>query len=240
MIIDVLTPFPEMIQAVTGSSIARIAAEKERIQINPLDLRQFADNKHKKVDDYPFGGGEGMIMMPQPFFTAVEELNKIRPDHKARVIFPTPDGKVFDQRKAEELSQEKRLIFICGHYKGIDQRIRDQLVTDEISLGDYVLTGGEIAALAIIDAVIRLIPGVIGSAESAVDDSFSHPLLDCPWYTRPEVFKGWKVPEILLSGHHAKIEAWRREQRLRKTKDLRPDMYKNYLIQHTPQRSKKK
>ncbi|MCK5519502.1 MAG: tRNA (guanosine(37)-N1)-methyltransferase TrmD [Candidatus Marinimicrobia bacterium] len=228
MQIDVLTPFPEMINSVSGSSIARIAAEKKLAYINALDLRQYTTDKHKKVDNYPFGGGDGMIMMAQPFISALEDLKS---DNR-RVIYPTPDGKLFNQKKAEELSKEKHLVFLCGHYKGIDQRIRDHYVDEEISLGDFVLTGGEIASLVIIDALIRLIPGVLGTLNSAQTDSFSHPLLDCPWYTRPEEFQKMKVPDVLLSGHHANIDAWRDEERLRKTKERRPDLYKQYIEEY--------
>ncbi len=240
MRIDVVTPFPEMIAAVTGSSIARIAVEKQLVDIRSHDLRPFAENRHYKVDDYPFGGGDGMIMLPQPFFSAMDTLLEEDAGIKPRVIFPTPDGRPFTQELAQELSGEDRIILLCGHYKGIDQRVRDTIVTDEISIGDYVLTGGELAALVIIDATIRLIPGVIGTLESATSDSFSHPLLDCPWYTRPENFRGLTVPDVLLSGHHANIDAWRHEERLRKTKERRPDLYQKYVDIHPPKRSKKK
>ncbi len=229
MKIDVLTTFPEMVEPVIKSSIARIATEKELVSIQPRDIRSFSENKHGKTDDYPFGGGDGMVMTPQPLFSAVLHcLNEEKPV-KPRIIFPTPDGVPFTQRMAETLSHEPYLLFICGHYKGIDQRVRDKWVTDEISVGDYVLTSGEIASLVIIDAVIRLIPGVIGTLDSALSDSFSHPLLDCPWYTRPEIFEEMKVPDVLLSGHHANIEKWREDQRVKKTRNRRPDLYDKWL-----------
>jgi len=229
MKIDILTTFPEMLDPVINSSIARIASEKGLVSIHPLDIRTFSENKHGKTDDYPFGGGDGMVMTPQPVFSAMRHCLNKKAETKPRIIFPTPDGKLFDQSVAVEFSKESHLIFLCGHYKGVDQRIRDIWVTDEISIGDYVLTGGEIAALVIVDAVIRLIPGVIGTLNSALSDSFSHPLLDCPWYTRPEIFEDLKVPDVLVSGHHANIEKWRNDQRVKKTKDRRPDLYKKWL-----------
>lgn len=227
MKIDILTAFPEMITPVTDTSIARIAQEKGHVEVSRHDIRDFTQDKHRKIDDYPFGGGDGMIYMPQPLWNGLDFVTKAAKN--PRIIFPTPDGTLFTQSKAEELSQCDHLIFICGHYKGIDQRIRDHWVTDEISIGDYVLTSGEIATLVILDALIRLIPGVIGTLESAKEDSFSYPLLDTPWYSRPEEFAGYKVPEVLLSGHHAQINAWRLDQRIQKTKIQRPDLYKKYL-----------
>ncbi|MCD6234807.1 MAG: tRNA (guanosine(37)-N1)-methyltransferase TrmD [Candidatus Marinimicrobia bacterium] len=229
MKIDVLTTFPEMLVPVIESSIARIASEKGIVSIRPRDIRPFSENKHGKTDDYPFGGGEGMVMTPQPLFSAIRHCLDEEKPRKPRIIFPTPDGVLFTQELAEDLAKEPYLLMICGHYKGIDQRVRDAWVTDEISIGDYVVTGGEIASLVIIDAVIRLIPGVIGTLDSALSDSFSHPLLDCPWYTRPEIFEDLKVPDVLLSGHHANIEKWRQEQRIKKTKERRPDLYDKWL-----------
>lgn len=229
MKIEILTTFPEMLDPVINSSIARIAAEKGLINIQPVDIRSFSENKHGKTDDYPFGGGDGMVMTPQPVFSAIRHCLQEKSFNRPRIIFPTPDGRLFDQSVANNLSKESHLIFLCGHYKGVDQRIRDVWVTDEISIGDYVLTGGEIAALVIVDAVIRLVPGVIGTLNSALSDSFSHPLLDCPWYTRPEIFEDLKVPDVLLSGHHANIEKWRNDQRVKKTKERRPDLYEKWL-----------
>ncbi len=232
MKIDVLTVFPEMIEPVIQSSIARIAQEKELVEIKVHHLRDFSTDKHGKTDDYPFGGGAGMVMTPQPLWDALEH---IFPDESkrrdAQIIFPTPDGALFEQEKAKKLAEKKQLVFICGHYKGIDQRIRDHWVDQEISIGEYVLTSGEIAALVIIDAVIRLVPGVLGNRESAEADSFSYPLLDCPWYTRPESFRGNSTPEILLSGHHQRVTEWRLQARKEKTRLKNPELYKKYLQQ---------
>ncbi|MBW6458508.1 MAG: tRNA (guanosine(37)-N1)-methyltransferase TrmD [FCB group bacterium] len=229
MRIDVLTVFPDMIQPVTGESMVKRACEKGHVDIHVHDLRDFSKDKHRKTDDYPFGGGDGMVMTPQPLYDGIRHLlDQAKEGTRPRVIFPTPDGSVFTQRIAEDLAEEEHLIFVCGHYKGIDQRVRDMLITDEISIGDYVLTSGELSSLVIMDAVIRLIPGVLGEINSALSDSFSKPLLDCPWYTRPEKFMGEKVPDVLLSGHHANIETWRKEERIRKTKERRPDMWETY------------
>jgi tRNA (guanine37-N1)-methyltransferase len=230
MKIDVLTCFPEMIRPVVNESIVKRARSKGLVSIEAHDLREFSADRHRKTDDYPFGGGSGMVMTPQPLYDGITALRgpEEQISKPPRVIYPTADGRVFDQQTAVSLSEEEHLIFVCGHYKGIDQRIRDMLITDEISIGDYVLTGGEIPSLVIIDAVIRLIPGVLNEIASALSDSFSDPLLDCPWYTRPETFRGHAVPEVLMSGHHANIEAWRKEERIRKTKERRPDMWKAY------------
>ena len=229
MIIDVLTCFPEMINPVISESMVKRAQEKGLVDIRVHDLRDFSADKHRKTDDYPFGGGDGMVMTPQPLYDGIRTLLQQAPDGvRSRVLFPTPDGVVFKQEQAEELSHEEHLIFVCGHYKGIDQRIRDLLITDELSIGDYVLTGGEISSIVIMDAIIRLIPGVLSEINSALSDSFSDPLLDCPWYTRPEVFEGEAVPDVLLSGHHANIDKWRKEERMKKTKERRPDMWKAY------------
>ncbi|MDD3095479.1 MAG: tRNA (guanosine(37)-N1)-methyltransferase TrmD [Candidatus Neomarinimicrobiota bacterium] len=230
MKIDVLTGFPEMIDPVIHESMVKRAQEKGIVRIRVHDLRDYsADKKHRKTDDYPFGGGDGMVMTPQPLWDGIHALLKAAPDGiRPRVIFPTPDGRQFTQPLAEVLSKEAHLIFVCGHYKGIDQRIRDTLITDEITVGDYILTGGELPAMLIMDALIRLIPGVLSEINSALSDSFSQPLLDCPWYTRPEIFEGMPVPEVLLSGHHANIEEWRKTERIRKTKERRPDIWKAY------------
>lgn len=229
MIIDVLTCFPDMILPVINQSMVKRAQEKDLVEIRVHDLRNFSQDKHRKTDDYPFGGGDGMVMTPQPLYDGIRTLLQQAPkDVHTRVLFPTPDGVEFKQSMAQELSKEEHLIFVCGHYKGIDQRIRDLLVTDEISIGDYVLTGGEISSIVIMDALIRLIPGVLSEINSALSDSFSDPLLDCSWYTRPEEFEGHKVPDVLLSGHHANIDKWRKEERIHKTKERRPDMWKAY------------
>lgn len=223
MKIDVLTLFPEMFEGVFGASILGKAKEKGIVSLQAVNFRNYSNNKHNTVDDYPYGGGGGMVLKPEPVFAAVEDL-QVEPDVKPRVILMCPQGESFTQRKAEELSKESHLVLICGHYEGYDERIREYLVTDELSIGDYVLTGGEIPAMAVIDSVVRLLPGVLGNETSAVTDSYSTGLLEHPHYTRPPEFRGWCVPDILVSGHHAKIEAWRREQSLLRTLKRRPDM----------------
>lgn len=222
MNIHVLSLFPPMFEGVFGASILKKAQEKGAVNLNVLDIREFSDNKHKQVDDYPYGGGAGMVLKPEPMFNAVETITK---DRKPRVILMCPQGERFTQKKAEELAQEDELVFLCGHYEGYDERIREFLVTDEISIGDFVLTGGELPAMTVIDAVVRLLPGVLGQAESHIQDSFSTGLLEHPHYTRPADFKGMKVPDILLSGNHAKIEEWREEQSLKRTLLRRPDLF---------------
>lgn len=223
MKIDVLTLFPEMFGGVFGASILGKARDKGIVELNAVDFRLYANNKHNTVDDYPYGGGGGMVLKPEPIFAAVEDL-MANTDKKPRVILMCPQGETFMQRKAEELAKEEHLVFICGHYEGYDERIREHLVTDELSIGDFVLTGGELPAMTIIDSVVRLLPGVLGNESSAITDSFSTGLLEYPHYTRPPVFRGWEVPEVLLSGHHARIEAWRREQSLLRTLRRRPDL----------------
>jgi len=223
MRIDVLTLFPEMFEGVFGASIIGKAREKGIVELNAVNFRDYANNKHNTVDDYPYGGGSGMVLKPEPLFAAVEDL--VRPDEpRPRVILMCPQGEPFTQRKAEELAKEPRLVFICGHYEGYDERIREHLATDELSIGDYVLTGGELPAMVVIDAVVRLLPGVLGNESSAATDSFQSGLLEYPQYTRPASFRGWDVPEVLLSGHHGKIAAWRREQSLLRTLRRRPDL----------------
>lgn len=229
MKIDVLTLFPEMMAGVMGSSIMKNAQEKEAINFQAIDFRKFADNKHQKVDDYPYGGGAGMVLTPQPIFSAVESIEKSTAK-PPRVILMCPQGERYDQKKAESLAKEKHLIFICGHYEGYDERIREHLVTDEISIGDFILTGGEIGAMAVIDSVVRLLPDVLGNDESAVEDSFSTGLLEHPHYTRPAEFMGHEVPEVLRSGHHRKITEWRKKQSLKRTKERRPDLLENYPL----------
>lgn len=227
MRIDVLTLFPEMFTGVLGSSILKKAAEKQAVSYHIEDFRRFSDNKHKAVDDYPYGGGAGMVLKPQPIFDAVDHLTQ-NTTTSPRVILLCPQGSRFNQKKAEELSQEEHLVFICGHYEGYDERIREHLVTDEISIGDYVLTGGELGAMVMIDAVVRLLPGVLGNDASPIYDSFSQGLLEHPHYTRPADFRGMKVPDILLSGNHAKIEEWRKQESIKRTKERRPDLWSRY------------
>lgn len=219
MKIDVLTLFPEMFISLDHSIVGR-AKELGQVDIRYTNFRDFSANKHHKVDDYPYGGGAGMLLTPQPVFDAYASLEKKRP----RVILTTPTGRPFTQRMAEEWASEEHLIFLCGHYEGFDQRIHDELATDEVSIGDFVLTGGELATMTMIDATVRLLPGVLGDKASHEDDSFSTGLLEYPHYTRPADFRGLHVPEVLLSGNHAKIEAWRREQSLERTYRRRPDL----------------
>lgn len=223
MKIDVLSLFPDMFSGVFGQSILKKAQEKSAVQFQVLDFREFSTNKHRNVDDYPYGGGAGMVLTPQPLFDAVETLTK-ETSEKPRIILLCPQGERFSQRKAEELSKEKHLIFLCGHYEGYDERIREHLVTDEISIGDYVLTGGELGAMVVIDAVTRLLPGVLGKEESHIQDSFSTGLLEHPQYTRPADFRGMKVPGVLMSGNHKHIEEWRKKESLKRTYERRPDL----------------
>ncbi|MBU5594582.1 tRNA (guanosine(37)-N1)-methyltransferase TrmD [Amphibacillus sp. MSJ-3] len=229
MKIDILTLFPEMFVGVMESSIMKNAQKSGAMQYQTIDFRDYAANKHHKVDDYPYGGGAGMVLMPQPIFSAVEAI-KENPGGSPRIILMCPQGERFNQKKAEELAKEDHLIFICGHYEGYDERIREYLVTDEISIGDFVLTGGEIGAMAVIDSVVRLLPEVLGNQESAIEDSFSTGLLEHPHYTRPANFNGYQVPEILRSGHHEKITEWRRRKSLERTKQRRPDLLKDYPL----------
>ena len=248
MRVDVLTLFPEMFAGVFGSSILGKAQDKGIVSFNAINFRDYAGNKHGTVDDTPYGGGAGMVLKPEPIFRAVEDLLgrqvdgdtgdsaehpavAAEPDLAAnpsvrppRIILMCPQGETFTQKKAEELAQEDHLIFICGHYEGYDERIRQHLVTDELSIGDYVLTGGELPAMVVIDSVTRLLPGVLGNETSAITDSFSTGLLEYPHYTRPVEFRGWRVPDILLSGHHANVDEWRRKEALRRTWERRPDL----------------
>lgn len=221
MKIHVLSLFPDMFTGVFGSSILKKAQEKGAVELAVTDIREYSENKHKQVDDYPYGGGAGMVLKPEPMFNAVEAITEGR---KPRVILMCPQGERFTQKKAEELSKEEDLVFLCGHYEGYDERIREYLVTDEISIGDFVLTGGELPAMTVIDAVVRLLPGVLGQEDSHIQDSFSTGLLEHPHYTRPSDFRGMKVPDILLSGNHAKIDAWREEQSFKRTLERRPDL----------------
>lgn len=230
MKIDVLTLFPEMFSGVFGSSILKKAAEKKAVEYNVVNFREFADNKHQTVDDYPYGGGAGMVLKPQPIFDAVENLSQSNGETKPRVILLCPQGKVLTQKVSEELAKEKHLIFVCGHYEGYDERIREHIVTDEISIGDYVLTGGELGAMVVIDSVVRLLPGVLGNEDSPILDSFSSGLLEHPHYTRPADFRGLTVPEVLLSGNHKKIEEWREKESFRRTYERRPDLLENYPL----------
>ncbi|MEH7177200.1 tRNA (guanosine(37)-N1)-methyltransferase TrmD [Neobacillus vireti] len=224
MKIDVLTLFPEMFSGVFGHSILHKASEKSAVQYNVVNFRDYADNKHQTVDDYPYGGGAGMVLKPQPLFDAVAALKEKAESDQTRVILLCPQGKRYDQKIAEELAKEEHLIFVCGHYEGYDERIREHVVTDEISIGDYVLTGGELGAMVVIDSVVRLLPEVLGNQESHMKDSFSTGLLEHPHYTRPSDFRGMKVPDVLLQGNHKLIEEWRNKEALRRTLLRRPDL----------------
>jgi len=220
MKIDILTLFPEICRAPLSESMMKRAQENKIVDLCIHNLRDWTTDKHHIVDDAPFGGGQGMVMKPEPIFAAVEELRT----PKSKVILMSPAGKRFDQNMSAELSQEEHLIVICGHYEGVDHRVIEHLVDLEISIGDYVLTNGAIAAVVLVDAVVRLVPGVLGHEHSAADDSFSAELLEGPQYTRPSEFRGWKVPDILLSGNHAEIAKWRKEEALKRTKQNRPDL----------------
>lgn len=222
MHIEVFSLFPGMFDGVLNASIMKKAQEKGAFTFNVTDFRAYSENKHSQVDDYPYGGGAGMVLKPEPLFNAVESLQTT--GKRPRVILMCPQGERFTQKKAEELAQEENLVFLCGHYEGYDERIREHLVTDEISIGDFVLTGGELAAMTVIDSVVRLLPNVLGQADSHIQDSFSTGLLEHPHYTRPADFRGMKVPDVLLSGNHAKIAQWREEQSLKRTFERRPDL----------------
>jgi len=223
MRIDILTLFPEMFESPLGHSILKRAQDAGIVDIVLANIRDFATDNYKKVDDKPYGGGPGMVMTPGPVFDCFEYVEKLSPE-EGRVILLTPQGQKFDQAKATELSKEKRLILIAGRYEGFDERIRIGLGADQISIGDYVLSGGELPAMIIIDAVVRLLAGALGDQDSPKDETFSEGLLEYPQYTRPEVFRGMKVPDVLLSGDHAKIAQWRRRQALERTKKRRPDL----------------
>ncbi|MBX2991570.1 MAG: tRNA (guanosine(37)-N1)-methyltransferase TrmD [Bacteroidetes bacterium] len=229
MRIDVVTGFPRLMHSPLNESIIKRARAKGIVEIELHDLRDFATDKHKTIDDTPYGGGAGMILKAEPVFACIESLQKKR--HYDEVIYLSADGEPLTQRSANELSLKGNLLLLCGHYKGIDERIRQALITREISIGDYVLTGGELPALVLIDAVVRLIPGVIGDGESLLTDSFQHGVLDGPQYTRPEEFDGMKVPGVLLSGNHKEIEAWRAEQQMKRTAERRKDLLEQ--SQHT-------
>ncbi|MCC4046271.1 tRNA (guanosine(37)-N1)-methyltransferase TrmD [Enterococcus gallinarum] len=229
MRIDVLTLFPRMFEGPMGESIIGKAREKELLEINVSNFREFSDNKHQTVDDYPYGGGAGMLLKVQPIYDNLKAIETDTPQTKKRIILLDPAGKKFDQKMAESFSQEEHLVFICGHYEGYDERIRS-LVTDEVSLGDYVLTGGELGAMVMIDATVRLLPEVLGNETSAQTDSHSTGLLEHPQYTRPAEFQGMTVPPVLMNGNHKLIEEWRLKESLRRTYYRRPDMLADYPL----------
>ena len=220
----ILTLFPDMVMEGLNTSITGRAMKNGHISIEATNIRDFAGNKHGHVDDYPYGGGAGMVMQAQPVYDCYKDIER-RLEKKPRVLFMTPTGKTFNQDMAKELANEENLVFLCGHYEGIDKRVLDKIVTDEVSLGDFVLTGGELPAMVMIDAISRLIPGVLNNDISAETETFTDNLLEYPQYTRPEIWEGEAVPSVLLSGHHANIEKWRREQSLLLTKERRPDLF---------------
>ena len=217
---DVLSLFPKTVDGYAGESILGRAVEKGLIEVNSLDLRRWAKGKHRETDDRPFGGGAGMVLKPEPLFDAIEEIS----NESTKVIYMAPDGENLNTQIAKELAQEKHLLLVSGHYEGIDQRVRDQLVDREVSIGDYVLTNGSLAASVLVDSVARHVPGVLGDEASLQDESFEDDLLSYPQYTRPHEYRGLKVPEVLLSGNHSQIKQWRDDQRVSKTKSLRPDL----------------
>ena len=220
MIIDVLTLFPEMFPGFVNTSILKRAIDNNLVVIKTHNFREFARDRHHTVDDTPYGGGSGMVLKPEPIFEAVEALKPAG----SPVILLSPQGRLFTQKVAQELSKYDRIVLVCGRYEGVDERVREHMATDEISIGDYVLSGGELPSMVVIETVVRLIPGVLGSAESALDDSHTAGLLEYPQYTRPPVFREWAVPEVLLSGNHAAIAKWRQEESIRRTAEKRPDL----------------
>lgn len=221
----VLTLFPEMIEQGMHTSIIGRAIAGGYLSIDAINIRDYAFNKHQKVDDYPYGGGAGMLMQAEPVYLAYESVQK-KLEYRPRVVYLTPQGEVFHQTMAKELAKEKDLVFLCGHYEGIDERVLDEIVTDYVSIGDYVLTGGELPAMVMMDSISRMVPGVLSNQESGETESFAGNLLEYPQYSRPEEWHGQKVPPVLLSGHHANIEAWRREQSVLRTAKRRPDLLK--------------
>jgi len=219
--IDVLTLFPEMFEGIFDLSIMKRAIDQKLVGIGLHNIRDYTHDKHHTADDYPYGGGAGMVLKPEPIFEAVESIEK---KAGTPIILLSPQGRLFTQRVAQELASHSQLILICGHYEGVDERVREHLASDEISIGDYVLSGGELAAMVVIDGVFRLVPGVLGSEASPLDDSHVGGLLEYPQYTRPPQYRGWPVPEVLLSGNHAQISRWRREQSIRRTLEQRPEL----------------
>ena len=233
----ILTLFPEMVQQGLATSILGRAAEKDLISIDAVNIRDYTQDKHGKVDDYTYGGGAGMLMQAQPVYDA---YRVVAGDRKVRCVYLTPQGAPFTQKKARELSGEEELVLLCGHYEGVDERILEEIVTDYVSIGDYVLTGGELPAMVMIDAVSRLVPGVLNNEESAEFESFHDNLLEHPQYTRPVEFRGRKVPDVLLSGHHGNIDKWRREQSLKRTLERRPDLIETAILSKEDEKYLKK
>ncbi len=238
----IMTLFPDMVKNGLSESITGRAMEKGIININTVNIRDFAGNKYGHVDDYTYGGGAGMLMQAEPVYKAYqsvcESFSEVSQDKKTRVLYMTPQGTPFNQKMAEELSKEEDIVLLCGHYEGIDERVLELIVTDNVSIGDFVLTGGELPAMMIVDAVSRLVPGVLGSDESALYESFYDGLLEYPQYTRPESFMDMKVPEVLLSGHHKNIADWRYEKSLERTKERRLDLFEKYIVEHEDEYNK--
>ena len=226
MKIDIVTLFPEICRAPLSESMIKRAQKNRIVELHIHNLRDWTTDKHHVVDDAPFGGGQGMVMKPEPIFAAVEDLKSQIANRKSQILLMSPAGRRLDQQLAQQLSQESHLIIISGHYEGVDHRVIEHLVDMEISIGDYVLTNGAIAAAVLVDSIVRLLPGTLGHEQSAADDSFSDGLLEAPQYTRPADFRGWKVPEVLLSGNHAEIGKWRKEQAIKRTRENRPDLLK--------------
>ena len=226
MIFNIMTLFPNMFNEFKTESIIGRAIEKQQIHINLYNIRDYSDKKSKSVDDYVYGGGQGMLMCCQPIYDCYKDVVKGK---KIRTLYTSPKGRVFNQEYSKELSNEDELVILCGHYEGIDQRVLQLINAEEVSIGDYILTGGEIAAMAIVDSVSRLLPNVLSNDNSSIDESFSNNLLEYPQYTRPEIYEGLKVPEVLLSGDHKKVAQWKLEQSIKITKEYRPDLYKKYL-----------
>ncbi|WP_026526646.1 tRNA (guanosine(37)-N1)-methyltransferase TrmD [Butyrivibrio sp. VCD2006] len=235
----IMTLFPEMVMDVLNTSILKRAMDKGIITAKAINIRDYASNKHNKVDDYTYGGGAGMLMQAQPIYDCynaiLKEIRENDPEANPRVIYVTPQGSVFSQEKARELSSDNDIIFLCGHYEGIDERVLEEIVTDYISIGDYVLTGGELPAMVMIDAVARLVPGVLNNDESAETESFDDGLLEYPQYSRPEIWNDKKVPSVLLSGNHQNVEVWRFQKSLERTKERRPELYEKYVEEHPDQ-----
>lgn len=221
---DILTLFPEVIRSVLDESIIGRAQENKLVEINTINIRDFSKNKHKKVDDYPYGGGTGLVMTVQPIYDAYRSLVE-NLDYKPKVLYMSPQGKVLSQQMAQRLAQEEHLILLCGHYEGVDERILEEIVDEEVSIGDYVLTGGELPAMVLVDCISRLVPGVLSSEDAYSEESHFNGLLEYPQYTRPQEFNGKVVPDILMSGHHANIQKWRRQQSLKRTAEKRPDLF---------------
>ena len=230
----IMTLFPEMVYNTLNTSILGRAIENGYISIDTVNIRDYTKDKHNKLDDYPYGGGAGMLMQAQPIYDAYLHIsNEVNKDKKIQTIYLTPQGKVFNQKMAIDFSKEEDLIFLCGHYEGVDERVLDEIVTDYVSIGDYVLTGGELASMVMIDAISRMVPNVLSNDESGQTESFYNNLLEYPQFSRPEVWNGRKVPEVLLSGHHANIEKWRLEQSILRTRERRPDLYEKYIANNT-------